>query len=160
MIGTNIRSVRHLMRVSDASFKNLLVQFKENAWDFCKAIKTPKESPFGETLFVFNNYIKQAHWSFDTIASSKDLQKAVKEENIIGRYCRVMSISPSEADSFSNFFHEIILLPKSFESDYEKFIKENNYDIKLQYGAFPERPYDSKAIWGDSSKIERVLKAF
>ena len=40
----------------------------------------------------------------------------------------------------------------------ERFIKENNYDIKLQYGAFPDRPYDSKAIWGDNSKIEKIMK--
>lgn len=156
MIGTNIRSVRHLMRVSDASFKNLLVQFKENAWDFCKVIKTPKESPFGETLFVFNNYIKQAHWSFDTIASSKDLQKAVKEENIIGRYCRVMSISPSEADSFSNFFHEIILLPKSFESDYEKFIKENTKMVSNLMSKYGMSTNDTKVkmlyMYSDGSK--------
>lgn len=30
----------------------------------------------------------------------------------------------------------------------ERFIKENQYNIKLQYGAFPDRPYDSKAVWG------------
>lgn len=40
----------------------------------------------------------------------------------------------------------------------EKFIKENDYDIKLKYGAFPDREYDSKAVWGDSSKIERIMK--
>ena len=39
----------------------------------------------------------------------------------------------------------------------KRFIKENNYDIKLQYGVFPDRPYDSKAIWGDSSKIEKIM---
>ena len=32
-----------------------------------------------------------------------------------------------------------------------------NTDIKLQYGAFPDRPYDSKAIWGDDKKISNIL---
>ena len=37
-------------------------------------------------------------------------------------------------------------------------IKENDYDIKLEYGAFPDRPYDSKAVWGNSQKIEQILE--
>ena len=39
----------------------------------------------------------------------------------------------------------------------EKFIKDNNFNIKLQYGAFPDRPYDSKAVWGDNAKIASIL---
>ncbi|MCD8314354.1 MAG: NAD(P)-dependent oxidoreductase [Firmicutes bacterium] len=40
----------------------------------------------------------------------------------------------------------------------EKFISENEFKIKLKYGAFPDRPYDSKAIWGDSRKIKKILE--
>lgn len=47
--------------------------------------------------------------------------------------------------------------PETLASRVERFIKENNYNIKLKYGAFPDRKYDSKAIWGDSRKIERIL---
>lgn len=47
--------------------------------------------------------------------------------------------------------------PEKLADRVEKFIKDNNYDIELQYGAFPDRPYDSKAIWGDSSKINKIL---
>lgn len=39
----------------------------------------------------------------------------------------------------------------------EQFIKENGYDISLEYGAFPDRPYDSKAIWGNERKIMEIL---
>ena len=39
----------------------------------------------------------------------------------------------------------------------ERFIQENRFDIKLQYGAFPDRPYDSKAVWGDNRKINLIL---
>jgi len=47
--------------------------------------------------------------------------------------------------------------PESLSSRVERFIKDNQYNIKLKYGAFPDRPYDSKAIWGDSSKIAEIL---
>ena len=47
--------------------------------------------------------------------------------------------------------------PEKLADRVERFIKENKYDIKLQYGAFPDRPYDSKAIWGDDTKIRKIL---
>lgn len=47
--------------------------------------------------------------------------------------------------------------PEKLADRVERFIKENNYDIMLEYGAFPDRPYDSKAIWGDSRKIDSIL---
>lgn len=47
--------------------------------------------------------------------------------------------------------------PEKLADRVERFIKENNYKIKLKYGAFPDRPYDSKAVWGDGSKIERIM---
>ena len=40
----------------------------------------------------------------------------------------------------------------------EAFIKENDFDIKLLYGQFPDRPYDSKAIWGNDAKIARIME--
>ena len=49
--------------------------------------------------------------------------------------------------------------PEKLADRAERFIKENNYDIKLEYGAFPDRPYDSKAIWGDDSKVKQILES-
>ena len=42
----------------------------------------------------------------------------------------------------------------------ERFIQENGYDIKLEYGAFPDRPYDSKAVWGSSDKISQIMTKY
>lgn len=47
--------------------------------------------------------------------------------------------------------------PEKLADRVERFIKDNNYDIKLIYGAFPDRPYDSKAVWGNSDKIAEIL---
>lgn len=47
--------------------------------------------------------------------------------------------------------------PEKLADRVEKFIEENGYDIKLVYGAFPDRLYDSKAVWGNNDKIERIL---
>lgn len=48
--------------------------------------------------------------------------------------------------------------PEKLSDRVERFIKENNLDIKLQYGMFPDRPYDSKAVWGDNAKITQILE--
>lgn len=47
--------------------------------------------------------------------------------------------------------------PEKLADRVERFIKENEFDIKLQYGAFQDRPYDSKAIWGNNDKIQKIL---
>ena len=39
----------------------------------------------------------------------------------------------------------------------ERFICENHYHIELDYGKFPDRPYDSKAVWGNNAKISKIM---
>ena len=48
--------------------------------------------------------------------------------------------------------------PEKLADRVERFIKENDYRIKLQYGAFPDRPYDSKAVWGNDTKIRKIME--
>ena len=48
--------------------------------------------------------------------------------------------------------------PEKLADRVERFIRENGYKIKLDYGKFPDRPYDSKAVWGDDTKIQEILK--
>jgi len=49
--------------------------------------------------------------------------------------------------------------PEKLADRVERFIKDNKYDITLDYGAFPDRPYDSKAVWGNSTKIEQIMES-
>ena len=48
--------------------------------------------------------------------------------------------------------------PERLKDRVERFINDNNYHIKLLYGTFSDRAYDSKAIWGDDSKIKEIEK--
>ena len=48
--------------------------------------------------------------------------------------------------------------PMSLANRVEQFIKEYNLDIKLEYGAFPDRPYDSPCVFGDASKIRKICQ--
>lgn len=47
--------------------------------------------------------------------------------------------------------------PEKLSDRVEKFIRENNFKIKLDYGKYPDRPYDSKAVWGNNKKIAKIL---
>lgn len=49
-------------------------------------------------------------------------------------------------------------IPERLGIRVEKFIQENHFNIRLKYGAFPDRPYDSKAVWGNNSKIKNILQ--
>ncbi len=48
--------------------------------------------------------------------------------------------------------------PVSLSEEVEGFIKKRGFNIKLEYGAFPDRPYDSPAVWGDATKINSIMK--
>lgn len=48
-------------------------------------------------------------------------------------------------------------VPISLAEAVENFIRRHDLKIRLAYGAFPDRPYDSPAVWGDPSKIDVIL---
>lgn len=48
--------------------------------------------------------------------------------------------------------------PVSLADKVEEFIRENHFSIRPEYGAFPDRPYDSPGTWGDPSKINKILE--
>lgn len=45
----------------------------------------------------------------------------------------------------------------SLSEQVEWYIHEYKLDIQLEYGAFKEREYDSPIIWGDNTKIQKIL---
>lgn len=47
--------------------------------------------------------------------------------------------------------------PRTLADQVESFIVDRKLSITLQYGAFPDRPYDSPGVWGDASKIRAIM---
>lgn len=47
--------------------------------------------------------------------------------------------------------------PVSLAEQVESFIKEHNFKIRLEYGAYPDRAYDSPGVWGDAKKIQQIM---
>ncbi|MGO2111979.1 MAG: NAD-dependent epimerase/dehydratase family protein, partial [Pseudoclavibacter sp.] len=49
--------------------------------------------------------------------------------------------------------------PVSLGAQVEAFIVEHELEIELEYGKFPDRPYDSPVVYGDASDITQILAA-
>lgn len=49
--------------------------------------------------------------------------------------------------------------PVSLRDQVEAFIARHNLAIRPEYGAFPERPYDSPGVWGNPAKIRQIVAA-
>ena len=47
--------------------------------------------------------------------------------------------------------------PVSLADRVEQYISENNLKIRLDYGKFSDRPYDSPITYGDATKIQMIL---
>lgn len=51
-------------------------------------------------------------------------------------------------------------VPVSLAEQVESFIATAGLPIRLEYGAFPDRPYDSPAVWGDATRIGEIVDRF
>lgn len=49
--------------------------------------------------------------------------------------------------------------PQTLAEAAETFIRDRGLDIRLNYGAFPDRPFDSPGIWGDPTRISDIMQA-
>ena len=47
--------------------------------------------------------------------------------------------------------------PVSLANQIEWYIEYNKLPIKLDYGKYPDRPYDSPCVYGDNKKINQIL---
>ena len=69
-----------------------------------------------------------------------------------------MIVAASVQDKINGIINVCSGKPVSLADRVEKFIKERNLDIRLVYGAYPDRSYDSPAEWGDNSKIQKIME--
>jgi len=71
----------------------------------------------------------------------------------LGRQIAVAATTPGVAGVLNTSTGE----PESLASRVERFIAENELGLSLQYGAFPDRPYDSSGTWGDATAIRALM---
>ena len=122
MIGTNIRGLRHLFRVCDNTMKKVLIRLGENGYDICEVIKTKSDSKFGERLFIFNIWYNHTNYNFSTI----EKEYSGLHEQISYEHQKILELSLDQLGDFALDFNDILLLPETFDKDYEAFLNENS----------------------------------
>lgn len=48
--------------------------------------------------------------------------------------------------------------PLALAERVEQFIEDNKFSIRLDYGVYPDRPYDSPGVWANVDKINKIMK--
>ncbi len=76
----------------------------------------------------------------------KTLAKMIAQASIQNKYNGIINVCSG--------------IPVSLSEMVEKYIKENSMSIKLKYGAFPDRPYDSPGVWGDATVIKEIMNCY
>lgn len=102
---------------------------------FAKIVKAEKE---GQSEFPFTSG-KNKYDFIDIDELASQIAAVISQKSVTG----IINVSSGQ--------------PISLADKVESFIKENHFNIQLKYGVFPDRPYDSPAIWGDNQKITEIL---
>ena len=109
---------------------------RKNNSIFCKLLNAADE---GKKTFPFTT--GKNKYDFITVDELAHLiSAAVMQNNING----IINVCKGE--------------PITLAERVEQFIEDNGLDIKLEYGAFPDRPYDSPCEYGDATKINEIMK--
>lgn len=109
---------------------------KKNNSIFCKLLLAAEE---GKKIFPFTTGRNQ--YDFITVDElAGQLSAAVMQKEVVG----IINCCTGK--------------PMSLAERVEQFIREHNLDIRLEYGAFPDRPYDSPCEYGDNKKINMIIK--
>ena len=69
-------------------------------------------------------------------------------------------MTTTSQDEFSGIINVATGLPETLASRVERFITDNDFKIKLTYGAFPDRPYDSPGTWADVTTINKIMEKY
>ena len=69
-------------------------------------------------------------------------------------------VTTTSQDEFSGIINVATGLPETLASRVERFITDNDFKIKLTYGAFPDRPYDSPGTWADVTIINKIMEKY
>ncbi len=66
-------------------------------------------------------------------------------------------IAASVQDNVNGIINVCSGMPVALGERIEQFISDNNLDMKLKYGVFPDRPYDSPIVYGDNTRIKEIF---
>ena len=70
-----------------------------------------------------------------------------------------MIVAASVQDQVNGIINVCTGQPRTLADQVEQFLRDKHYKIRLDYGAYPDRPYDSPGVWGDPARINEILRS-
>lgn len=70
-----------------------------------------------------------------------------------------MIVAASVQDQVNGIINVCTGQPRTLADRVEQFLRDKHYKIRLDYGAYPDRPYDSPGVWGDPARINEILRS-
>lgn len=92
----------------------------------------------GKEEFPFTSGKNQ--YDFMTV---KELAMQISEACLQDRYTGIINVCSG--------------VPMALGDRVEQFIRDNHLQVRLKYGAYPDRPYDSPIVYGDNTIIQKIL---
>ncbi|MBR0451809.1 MAG: NAD(P)-dependent oxidoreductase [Oscillospiraceae bacterium] len=105
---------------------------------FSKIVRADKE---GKTLFPFT--------------SGKNKYDFIHVDDL----AKLIALASTQ-DSVTGIINVCTGTPISLADKVESFIEQNKLKIKLDYYKFPDREYDSPIIYGDTTKIDKIIENY
>lgn len=102
---------------------------------FAKILKFESE---GKTTFPFTDGLNKYDF-IDVDDLARQISQAAVQTNVQG----VINVCSGE--------------PVSLKDKVEWFLQDRGLKIRPEYGVFPARKYDSPAVWGDATKIRKIM---
>lgn len=70
-----------------------------------------------------------------------------------------MIVAASVQDQVNGIINVCTGQPRTLADRVEQFLRDKHYKIRLDYGAYPDRAYDSPGVWGDPARINEILRS-
>lgn len=151
---TNPQSLYGIAKNALRNCTELLAKQNEVTYQWIRGYYIVGNSQFGSSIFSKITKAEQEgkdKFSFTTGVNQWDF---IDYDDLCKQIAAIV-----EQDEVNGIINACSGRPEKLADRVERFIKENGYKIKLDYGQFPDRPYDSKAVWGDDTKIRKIMES-
>lgn len=126
---------------------------KKCCFQWLRAFYIYGDDLIGNSIFCkIRQYVNEGKHKFP-FTTGKNLYDFIHIDDLVKQITAVVS---------QNYISGIINIcsgkPVSLSEQIEWYIKSNNLPVSLEYGKYPDRPYDSPCIYGDNTKIMTIMK--
>lgn len=128
-------------------------QYPEAVFQWLRAYYICGDDSFNHSIFAKITAAEQKGEKYFPLNSGKNRYDFISVEELAGQIAA--AVSQREVNGMINCCTGKAI---SLGDKVEAFIREHGFSIRPEYGVFPDRAYDSPAVWGNPEKIQKIMK--